>query len=84
MTNVTAKIISETSAGALICQIYDGEELVWSHHYSQYGMTERVYRDMMSHIRTDAESCAEYADYDGCDLDDDNNVIDYLTYGDTY
>jgi len=77
---VKAQIIGETSAGMIAVMIFENGELVWSHDYFANGATEKHYHEMMKQAREDAEACADWRDYDGCDTDEDDEIVDYTVY----
>ena len=75
-----AKLIGESSAGATVVQIYNNEnDLVWSHQYFANGATDRGYIDGLCQVIDDMMACADYEQYEGCDYDDDGDIIDYDT-----
>jgi len=77
MKNITARLIGEHSAGMTAVQIYNGDRLVWSHEYFTDGATHQEYIDRMHQAYDDMVSCADYAQYEGCDYNDDMSVHDY-------
>jgi len=73
-----AQLIGETSAGMTAIEIYNSdEELVWSHLYFANGATTGGYIDGLCQVYDDMTNCAEVEDYDGCDYDEDGNVVVY-------
>lgn len=82
--NICAKIIAETSAGMTALEIYQDDNLVWSHDYFANGATQDWYKRGMRQIIDDAHACADWGDYEGCDLDDDGEVVSQDCAATTY
>jgi len=77
---IEAKLIGERSAGMTAVQIYNTEELVWSHYYFSEGCGESGYKEGLRQAFDDMKDCKNYTEYDGNDLDESGDPIDY--YGD--
>jgi hypothetical protein len=80
MKNVKAQIIGETSAGMVAVMIFEDDKLVWSHDYFSNGSTESQYHANMQCAREDAEACEDWREFDGCDRDEEDNVVNYNRY----
>lgn len=79
-TNITAKLIGESSGGFTAVQIYKNDTLVWSHEYFPNGASEYLYNIVMEYnVLDDMENCELYHEYEGCDRDENGEVIDYDT-----
>ena len=77
----TARLLTEESGGTLIVEIVSGGDVVWSHAYMVDGATDEEYRRVINvTIPEDMVSCANWLDYDGCDVDDDGTPIIYGDY----
>ena len=72
-----AKLIGERSAGMTVVEIYDGANLVWSHMYFADGATQRGYISGLCQAYDDMVGCADVGLYEGCDIDEDGEVIQY-------
>lgn len=73
-----AQLIGETSAGMTAIEIYNSNgDLVWSHMYFADGATAGGYIDGLSQVYDDLTNCADVEDYDGCDYDEEGNVVCY-------
>jgi len=73
-----AKLIGEKSAGMTAVEIYNGKnELVWSHMYFKDGASSNGYFSGLCQVVDDMIGCADIDNYDGCDHDDDGEVILY-------
>lgn len=76
--SIKAELIGETSAGATIVQIYEDGELVWSHDYFATGASGSEYTETLKNqVYDDMTNAADWRQYDGCDRDDDGDVIDH-------
>jgi len=71
----TAKLIGETTGGMTAVEIYDDDQLVWSHGYFGNGATKRGYIEGLCQVLDDMINCEDVEDYDGCDRDYNGDVI---------
>lgn len=70
MENQTiAKLIVEKSGGSLNVEIWENDQLVWSHDYSQLS-NDKAYKNVID----DMLKCKNWQDFDGCDYDLEGNV----------
>ena len=74
---IQAKLIGEKSGGLTAVEIWDKDELVWSHLYLRDGCADAGYRKGLHQAYKDMVGAANWATYDGCDRDDDGDVIQY-------
>lgn len=65
----TAKLFVEKSGGSLCVEIWENNQLVWSHDYSQIS-DDKAYKNVID----DMLKCKDWQDFDGCDYDLDGNV----------
>ncbi len=72
-----AKLIGERSAGMTVVEIYDGDNLVWSHMYFADGATRREYINGLCQAYDDMVGAGDVGQYEGCDYDEDGEVIQY-------
>lgn len=72
---VVAKLIEETSGGSLAVEIYENDHLVWSHDYLQNGATKNEIERIRKQIISDMLRCEKWRDFEGCDLDENGNVL---------
>lgn len=80
---MNAKLIGERSAGMTAVEIYDdNDNLVWSHEYFTTGASHQGYVNGLCQVLDDLVNCQDVDNYEGCDRDDDGDVIPYDT-GDT-
>lgn len=75
---IEASVLASLTGECLHLHIYDNGRLVWSHMYLGDGCTNAEYWAILKQIKADAENCADYADFDGCDRDDDGKVYNVL------
>lgn len=75
---IKALLIGESSAGLTAVEIYNGDELVWSHDYFAQGATSSYYDEVNNkQIQDDMINCDDYLNYDGCDYDEDGEIVCY-------
>ena len=74
-----AKLIGEKSAGMTAVEIYNGDDLVWSHMYFGDGATHQGYIDGLCQVARDMLNCQDVGQYEGCDLDDNDEPVNYDT-----
>lgn len=60
-----AQLIGEKSAGMTAVEIYNHDDLVWSHRYFDDGATHQGYINGLCQAWDDMKSCADVADYEG-------------------
>ena len=77
MKKYEARLIGETSAGMTAVEIYKNEDLVWSHYYFTNGATYKGYIDGLCQAVDDMINLDSVDEYEGCDQDEDGNVIQY-------
>lgn len=74
-------IVDSNGSEDLWLQIYDNHKLVYAHEYLRDGATDAKYKRIMAEVKSDAEACENYADFEGNDKDDDGNVYDVWDSG---
>lgn len=75
---IEARLIGESSAGMTAVEIYEDDKLVWSHDYFSDGASENYYNRVTTKlIQEDMESCKNWAEYDGCSVDNNGNPVLY-------
>lgn len=70
-----ARLIGERSAGMTAVEIYDGQDMVWAHQYFQNGATYNGYVAGLCQVYDDMAACANVADYDGGEYDEDGAPV---------
>ena len=74
--DVKAVLYGEKSAGATFVAIFEDDQLVWLHRYFQSGATYESYIDGMVQVVDDMVNCVDWRDYEGNDLDDQDDQVD--------
>lgn len=82
--SIRAEIIAETSAGMTALEIYQDDVLVWSHDYFANGATQSWYREGQRQIIDDALACADWADFEGGDVDESGEAVQQDSASTTY
>jgi hypothetical protein len=73
-----SRLIGEKSAGMTAVEIYHNNgDLLWSHRYFADGATHQGYIDGLCQAWDDMHGCADVAEYEGNDLDDDGDPTLY-------
>ena len=72
-----ARLIGEKSAGRTAVEIWENDNLLWSHMYFVDGATHQEYIDGLCQAYDDMINCNDWNEYEGCDRDDDGEVIEY-------
>jgi hypothetical protein len=75
---IVAKLIEETSGGSWSVEIYEDDHLVWSHDYLQNGATKNEMERIRKQIISDMLRCEKWRDFEGCDQDNNGNVLSQL------
>lgn len=70
-----AQLIGENSAGMTAVEIYEADNLVWSHQYFSAGCTQAGYVSGLCQVWDDLADCADVADYEGGEVDDDGEPV---------
>lgn len=60
----------------LAIEIYQDDTLVYSHDYFANGASHDYYQEVIkTQAWDDMTNCADWEQYDGCDLDEDGDVV---------